>query len=415
VTGRVAPDVVGADDPESLVGALMAPPYPSDPYPVASRLRQVAPMYRSELGFWFASDFASCQDVFRSPDVGQGLNTARLEQDPRFEHSESLRMFGRMLPFMDPPDHTRIRQMLNPYFTPRAIDASRPYTQALVDRLLDGMAANGGGDLVADFAEHIPVAVVCQLLGGMGDTDQDQCRAWSEGLVEAVHPICTEDMMRHADDAAAGFSEYFRALVAQHDGHGRDVMDRLVAARADGSLAEDELLATATTLVGAAYHNTRNHIATAIFTMLQHGEQLAALRADPSLARAANEEILRYEPPVQLTLPRVALVDTKIGEVELEAGEQVCAFLSGAARDPQRYERPDELDITRTDGGSLALAFGIHSCIGAAMARMEGEVALGSFVRRFAHVELVDREPELDEPGLPSTRGFKHIRVEVRG
>ena len=190
--------------------------------------------------------------------------------------------------------------------------------------------------------------------------------------------------MRHADDAAAGFSEYFRALVAQHDGHGRDVMDRLVAARADGSLAEDELLATATTLVGAAYHNTRNHIATAIFTMLQHGDQLAALRADPSLARAANEEILRYEPPVQLTLPRVALVDTKIGEVELEAGEQVCAFLSGAARDPQRYERPDELDITRTDGGSLALAFGIHSCIGAAMARMEGEVALGSFVRRFA-------------------------------
>ena len=233
MTGRVAPDVVGADDPESLVGALMAPPFPSDPYPVASRLRELAPMFRSELGLWYASDFASCQDVFRSPNVGQGFNTTRIEQDPRFEHSDSLKMFGRMIPFMDPPDHTRIRQILAPYFTPRAIEASRPYTQALVDRLLDDMAAKGGGDLVADFAENVPVAVMCQLLGGMGDTDQAQCRDWADGLVEAVHPVCTEEMMRHADDAAVGFSEYFRALIAAGDGDGDDLMGRLITARAE--------------------------------------------------------------------------------------------------------------------------------------------------------------------------------------
>src|SRR4051794_5679969 len=248
----IAPEI-DFDDPEALVAALMTPPYAYDPYPVASRLRELAPMFRSETGFWFASDFASCQDVFRSPNVGQGLNTARLEQDPRFADSESLQMFGRMLPFMDPPDHTRIRQMLNPYFTPKAIDASRPYTQALVDRLLDAIEAKGGGDLVGDFAEHIPVAVVCQLLGGMGDTDQGKCRVWSEGLVEAVHPVCTEEMMHHADDAARGFSEYFRGLVAQHDGKGDDVMNTLVRAHDEGRVVEDELLATATTLVGAAY------------------------------------------------------------------------------------------------------------------------------------------------------------------
>jgi cytochrome P450 len=227
--------------------------------------------------------------------------------------------------------------------------------------------------------------------------------------------VCTEEMMRHADDAAIGFSEYFRGLVAHHDGHGDDVMDTLVAAHADGRLAEDELLATATTLVGAAYHNTRNHIATGVLTLLRHPDQLAALRADPSLARAANEEVLRYEPPVQLTLPRIALVDTTIGGVELAAGEQVCGFLNGAGRDPQRYERPDEFDIARTDGGSLALAHGIHVCIGAAMARMEGEIALRSFFTRFADVELVDEEPVVDEPGLPSTRGYQQIRVEIRG
>jgi len=392
----------------------MTPPFAYDPYPVVSRLRELAPMFRSDMGFWFASDFASCLDVFRSQNVGQGLNMARLEQDPRFATSESLQMFGRMLPFMDPPDHTRIRQLLNPFFSPKAIAGSRPYTQVLVDRLLDGMGAKGGGDLVGDLAEHIPVAVVCQLLGGMGDTDQGKCRAWSEMLVEAVHPVCTEEMMEHADAAARDFSEYFRDLVAMHDGRGDDVMSTLVRAQEEGQIDEDGLLATATTLVGAAYHNTRNHIATGILTLLRHPDELAKLRADPSLARAATEEVLRYEPPVQLTLPRLALVDTKIGDSDLAEGELVCAFLSGAGRDPSRYERPDEFDITRTDSGSLSLAHGIHVCIGAAMARMEGEIALRSFFTRFAEVDLVDHDLILEESGLPSTRGFKRIEVEIR-
>ena len=134
---RMTDVVLDTEDPEVLITQLLAPPFAHDPYPVASRLRELAPMFRSELGLWYASDYASCQDVFRSPNVGQGFNTSRIEQDPRFEQSDSLKMFGRMIPFMDPPDHTRIRQILAPYFTPRAIEASRPYTQALVDRLLD--------------------------------------------------------------------------------------------------------------------------------------------------------------------------------------------------------------------------------------------------------------------------------------
>jgi cytochrome P450 len=400
-------------DPEMLVQRLMSPPFERDPYAVASRLREVAPMHRSELGFWCASDHASCQEVFRSPTVGQGFNTTRIEQDPRFEASASLQMFGRMLPFMDPPDHTRIRQILAPSFTPRAIENSREYTQHLVDGLLDRVAAEGGCDLVTDFAEHVPVAVMCQLLGGMGEDDQGQCRAWADGLVEAVHPVCTEEMMQHADAAALGFRGYFRALVAESGGDGNNLMGRLIAEHAAGSLDEDELLATATTLVGAAYHNTRNHIATAIFTLLQHPDQLEFLRKNPDLARAANEEVLRYEPPVQVTLPRVAFTETTIGGVELRAGEQVCGLLAGAHRDPSRYENPDDFDIQRRDGGSLALAFGVHSCIGAAMARMEGEVAIGSFFKRFPSVTLVDHEPVLDAPGLPLTRGFVSIRVEV--
>lgn len=404
-----------SDNAAVLIDEVLSPPFPQNPYPAASRLRELAPMHRTSLGFWLATDFASCDEMFRSSHFGQGFNAGRLAQDPRFEQSASLQLFGHMLPFMDPPDHTRIRKVVSSYFTPRSIGAMRGYTQGLVDRLLDAFARRGGGDLVADFAQEIPVAVVCQLLGGMGEEDQLRCRGWAEGLVEAVHPVCDDEMMRRADDAAIAFGEYFDGVINGSDGHSdsNDLATRLRVAQRDGDLDHDEMVGTATSLVGAAFHNTRNHIATGIYTLLQYPDQLALLRGDPTLAASAVEELLRFEPPVQLTLPRVALRDLRIGGVSMLEGEHVCGLLSAAHRDPARYADPDRLDITRGDAGSLALAFGIHSCIGAAMARMEGEIAIGSFVRRFSRIELLDDRPALDLPGLPSTRGFTAIRVAV--
>ena len=308
-------------------------------------------MFRSELGLWYASDYASCQDVFRSPDVGLGFNTTRIEQDPRFEHSDSLKMFGRMIPFMDPPDHTRIRQILAPYFTPQAIEASRPYTQALVDRLLDDIDAKGGGDLVRRLRRE---------RARRGDVPA--ARRHGRRRPGAVPRLVRRPgrsgapRVHRGDDAPRRRRGHrLQRVLPRADRRGRrraatTSWARLITARDDGTLDEDEFLANATTLVGAAYHNTRNHIATGIFTLLQHPDQLAKLRADPSLARAANEEVLRYEPPVQVTLPRVALVDTKIGEVELAAGEQVSGFLSGAARDPRATSGP----TSSTSRGSTA-------------------------------------------------------------
>jgi cytochrome P450 len=399
-------------DPEALVGELLTAPFAADPYAVVGRLREAAPMFRSELGFWCASSYAACEEVFRSPDVGQGFNAARLAQDERFAASDSLQLFGRMLPFIDPPDHTRIRRILATYFTPRSIAAMRPYTQVLVDRLLDTIAAQGGGDLVADYAENVPIAVMCQLLGGIGEEDQSQCRDWAEGLVEAVHPLCDEEMMATADAAARSFCAYFERLL-DGAGEGDNLLARLLAEEVAGNLDHDEMLSTATTLVGAAYHNTRNHIATGIYTLVRHPDQLDVLRGDPGLAAQTVEEVLRYEPPVQVTLPRVALRDTTIGGVPVREGEHVTGFVSGANRDPERYRDADRFEIARRDGGSLALAHGIHNCIGSAMARMEGEVAISAFFDRFENVRLVDEDPEVDLAGLPLTRGFRRIRVEV--
>ena len=281
-------------DPEALIARVMSPPFERDPYAVVNRLRELAPMHKSALGFWCASDHASCHDVFRSPSVGQGFNSARIEHDPRFGKAGPYRCSGAMLPFMDPPDHTRVRQILAPYFTPRAIEGSRADTQHLVDSLLDRFAAEGGGDS-SPTSPSTSRWRSCAAARRHRRVDQDRCRAWADGLVEAVHPVCTEEMMRHADDAALGFRAYFRDLVARSDGHGDDLMGRLVAEQAAGTLDGDEFLANATTLVGAAYHNTQPTSRTGIFTLLRHPDQLRILQQDPGLARAANEELLRFE------------------------------------------------------------------------------------------------------------------------
>jgi cytochrome P450 len=406
-----------SDDPQALVDTFLSPPFTAEPYPVYDRLRDVAPVFHSEsAGLWFASDYESCEGVFRSPSFGQGVNAGGLRDDPRFAQSPALQVLANMMVFLDPPDHSRLRRILSPYFTPRAIEAMRVFTAGLVDRLLGDFARDGGGDLVDDYARNIPVAVVCQMLGGMGEEDQERCQRWSDGLVEAVHPVVTDEMLVRADAAASGFSEYVRGLVERaRAGGDSGMLGALVAEHDAGVVSDDELLAQATILVGAAFHNTKNHIAMGIWTLVRNPDQLDLLRADPRLARPAAEELLRYEPPVQLTLPRVAFDDVELGDHTIPAGDQVIGVIGGAHRDPARYEDPTRLDITRTDGGSLALAQGIHSCLGAAMARLEGEIAIESFVRRFPRITLLDEEPEVDVAGLPLTRGFRAIRVEVSG
>src|ERR1700683_3471549 len=174
-----------AEDPEALVGALLTEAFQTDPYPLYNRLRTVAPVYRSESGLWFAREYAACEPLFRSSAFGLGL---RLRDNPRFEDSSSLQLLGHMMPFLDPPDHTRVRRSVSSFFAPRAVQHLRGFATRLIDRLLDQMEAAGGGDLLADFARQIPIAVMCEMLGGVAADDQERCCAWSDALVEASQP-----------------------------------------------------------------------------------------------------------------------------------------------------------------------------------------------------------------------------------
>ena len=401
-----------ADSPEALVRGFMTAPFLVDPYPAYDKLRTIAPVYRSDLGLWFVSRYSTCETLFRSPVFGQGF---RLRDDPRYEDSSSLQLLGHMMPFVDPPDHTRIRRSVGSFFAPRAVQHLRGFTTQLVNQLLDRMARAGGGDLLGDFARRIPVAVMCEMLGGVAADDQDRCCAWSDALIEAVHPVTDDAMLERADAAAEGFFTYFGEIMDERRAHPTDDMMGTLVKEHDrtGALSDDEFRAMATSLVGAAYHNTANHIATGIWTLLRHPVQLALLREQPERAKVAVDELLRFEPPVQITLPRVASEDVELGGVTIPAGEQVCGVLGAAHRDPLRYRNPNQLDIARDDGGSLAFAFGIHSCIGAAVARLEAEIAITGFVDRFTQATVIDNEPALYTAGLPSLRSFESLRVTV--
>ena len=401
------------DDADALVSMLLDPPFAYDPYPVAARLREIAPVHRTNRGFWLVSDAVSVEQVYRSPTMRIGFDTARLGQDSKFAGSPSLELFKRMLPFMDPPDHTRVRRVVAPYFTPRVMAGLRHYTEDLVNRLLDRLEASGGGDLVYDFANDIPVAVVCHLLGGVGEEDQVQCRDWAEGLLEGVHPECTPEMLRKADDAAVAFAAYAERIVAGKDGSGDDMVSCLVREHRAGNLDPQEVAGTVSTLIGAAFHNTRNHIASGIYELLRQPDQLALLHSEPDLAPRAAEELLRYEPPVQMTIPRITTTDQVMGDVTIGPGELVAGLISGANRDPARYSDPDRLDIRRDEGASISFASGIHSCIGAVMARMEAQIAIGGFARRFPTARLINENPQIDLRALPLTRGYREIRVGV--
>jgi len=401
------------DNPDTLVALLLDAPFVRDPYPVASKLREIAPVHRTNRGFWLVSDAASVEQVYRGPTLRIGFDTVRRGQDPRFAGSPALELFKRMLPFIDPPDHTRIRKVVAPYFTPRVMAGLAQYCRDLVDRLLDRMAHEGGGDLVFDFANDIPVAVVCHLLGGVGEADQVQCRDWAEGLVEGVHPECTPQMQAKADAAAAAFGDYAERLVAGKDGTGDDLVSTLVREHRAGNLDAKELQGTVSTLIGAAFHNTRNHIASAVYELLRHPGEQARLKADPALLPRAAEECLRYDPPVQMTIPRITTTEIVMGDVTIGPGELVAGLISAANRDPNRFTDPDRLDIGRDQGASIAFASGIHSCIGAAMARLEAQIAIERFFARFPNARLIDEEPDIEPSALPLTRGYREIRVAV--
>jgi cytochrome P450 len=399
---------------EELVRSIMVGPFPDDPYPVYDALRDAAPVYRSELGLWFASSYAAASTVLRDARFGQGAGAQRLRDDGRFEASPAFKTLAYMLPFIDPPDHTRLRKLITRAFTPRAVEKMRVYLETKCDQLLDDLLRAGGGDLMAEVAHHIPVSVICEMLGAPHDHDRELVE-WSDALVGAVHPMVDDAELARADEGARDFRAFVGELIAARRADPQDdLITALVHAESDGDLlTADELVSTVILFIGAGIENTKHYIGSCYHALLDDPELASKVRHDRSIVAPFAEEVLRLEPPVQIAVPRMALTGVELGGSHIPAGEQVCVMVSAANRDPSEYGDPNRLDLSRDDAANLSLATGPHLCAGAALARLEAHVAIERFVDRLAGAALVPPGPTYRTEGRPSLRGLATLPVVV--
>jgi len=377
--------------------------------------------FRSETYFVTHYDevIATLLDNRFSVDPRSGMSPEQLEQQPPMP--EELRPLSRSILLVDPPDHTRLRKLVQPSFTGRGMEALRGSIQQIVDDLLDqaerdaverGEAApDRQMDLIEAFAYPFPVTVISDMLG-IPREDRETIRGWTENLLSADR-LRGREMDEETRAGLREFIDYLRDLFE----HKRqtptdDMISRLVHAEEDGDvLDEDELLATVFLLFLAGHVTTVNLVGNGVLALLTHPDQLAKFKADPELAKGVVEETLRYWGPVDFIGRRIAKEEVELSGTVIPTGEQATVSLASANRDPERFVNPDAFDITRADANRhVAFGKGIHVCLGAPLARVEGQVAFSTLLRRFPQLRLAVPAEEV-RWGSSFLRGFARLPV----
>ncbi len=386
------------------------PEFIADPYPFYRRLRELEPVHRSGLGFWVLTRYDDVVALLRDPRFGrdryQGLLQARFGDE-----GTSGGLSGSML-FRDPPDHTRLRALVNKAFTPRAVEAMRPHIQQIVDDLIDAVRDAKAMDVIADLAYPLPVTVICEMLG-VPVGERREFRQWSLDIGRSLDAIAMPSdplVIERGNAARRALTDYFRTLAAKRRARPRaDLLSALIAAEEQGDrLSEAELLATCVLLFVAGHETTVNLIGNGLLALLRHPDALRALRDDASLIGGAVEELLRYDGPVQRT-GRIANSDAEIDGHKIPEGTLVLGLIGAANRDPAQFPEPDRLDVRRADNRHLAFGWGIHFCLGAPLARAEGQIALLTLARRLPGLALAATTPEWRESA--TLRGLRSLPV----
>ena len=388
---------------EPIVFNPLDPGFRADPYALYARMRAEDPVHQAPFGRWVLSRYADCVAILRDPRASSDLtNSAAYQQaiEKRGGIAPDAPLL-KMRPFLilDPPDHTRLRGLVSKAFTPKVVEGLRPRIQELVDELLDAVAEQGSMEVIEDFAYPLPVTVICELLG-VPPEDHGTFKEWSRHLARGQDPpeVLSPEVVKRSVDAMTLFMDYFGGLIKEHRKRPRsDLLSALIEAEDAGDkLTEDELLSTCVFLLAAGHETTVNLIGNGTLALLRHPDQLSKLRDDPSLAGSAVEELLRYDAPVQFAM-RTAREEIELAGLTIPKGAQITLLLGAANRDPEQFPHPDRLDITRADNHHIAFGFGIHFCLGAPLARVEGEIAFRTLVRRFRGLELQTERPEYNE------------------
>ncbi len=392
-------------DPAEVLRAILDPERRGALYPWLHRLREIAPVHRTE-----ALLVPHGYVLTRYDDIRAVLRHPRAFSDERnadiFDVGESGAAFSAMMRkqilYLSPPDHDRIRALVSRHFTPRSVERWRKAAEGEVERLLDQAVSRGKLDLVKDLAYPLPIAVICEMLG-IPRSDVPRFFQWAHdfarrGDVAALTP----DVIRRGEEAALGFRDYFLELARERRKQPKDDLLTLIARAEDarGPLSDDELAATCVILLQAGHETTADLISLAIRGLLLAPQELTRLRANPGLVVGAVEELLRWDTSVQISQRR-SHEPLEIGGVEIAAGETFVLLNGAANRDPAHYPDPDRIDVTRDPKDHLAFGLGRHRCLGAALARVEIQAALAAILRRF---------PVLAFDGEPIFRGSFFLR-----
>jgi cytochrome P450 len=392
---------------------LLSPALFADPYPTFALMRQNDPLYWSdELGIWFATRYQDVRTVIRDSRFSSDRVDAFMPPDTGDKTRAMRQFYANWMLFSDPPEHTRLRKLSSRAFTARSIAGLEPFVHRAVDETLDRVRGQEQVDIIGDFGFPVPSRVIAHMLGVAPDRVGD-FEHWSHDILRIPSLVGDPDENFAASyQAMRDLEAYFRQLIAaRRAAPTDDLLSLMVRASEDGTaLSEHELVAQCALLLIAGHETTTNLIGNATLALLRNPGELARLRAQPDLAAAAVEEFLRYDGAVAGTARQAAHDVTLSGGV-VPAGAVVMAVLPSANRDPAVFADPDRLDIGRGDTRHIALGFGPHACIGAALARMETRIAMTALLARYPRLELAVSEP--GRTGSWAIRGVTSLPVNV--
>lgn len=399
-----------------------------DPYSYVNALREETSVgWNERHRAWFITRYEDVSAAFREPALSsdrispyrkgdhngavddglQGASTDEIDaQASPFEH------LSRWMVFNDPPDHTRLRRLVNKGFTPRTVEGLRGRIGEIVEELVEELRDKGEADIVRDLAYPLPAIVIAEMLG-VPTEDRGRFKDWSEDILVLVFGAKGEgDRHERARRGLLELSEYFRELVAQYrDKPAENLISALVTAGdKDDALSEDEIVATCTLLLFGGHETTTNLIGNGTLALLENPDQRDRLRREPDLRPAAVEEFLRYDGPSKLAV-RYTVDECQFGQTRIGAGQRVFLIQAAANRDPRRFDNPDTLDLGRTDNKHVGFGFGIHYCLGAPLARLEAQIAFGTLLEKLENIEPAAGELCWHETIL--SRGLETLPVKV--
>lgn len=394
-----------------------APEFKANPYPFYDMLRANAPLFHwDQWNMWFVTDYAVSTALLKDNRLGHELLSVMTREElgwtePPASQVPLVEMQTGWMLFRDPPTHTRLRMLVHKAFTPRMVEQLRARIQSVTDTLLDAAEANGKLDVMADLAVPLPVMVIADMLG-VPESDRELFRGWSRELAYTLELTDSPEIYEMGARATVSFSAYLRDLANERRKQPQaDLMSALVQAEDAGDkLTEQELISTCILLLVAGHETTTNLIGNGLYALLRNPDQLAKLRDNPALGKTAIEELLRYDSPVQMT-SRAALQDVEFNGQLIRKGTQVSFMLGAANHDPAHFEQPGTLDITRDPNPHLSFSNGIHYCLGAPLARLEGQIAIQSLLKRAPQLTLLNENPTYRETWV--LRGLESLPVSL--